>query len=328
MKGSKSTTCLRAVTAAVLFAAFGLSFAREPPDAHVPLEDDSAMSAKRGPDVGLRGHGFVRDSGNHFATFDIPGARSFTIGFGVNSSGDIAGGYADQRGRLHGFVRRHERITRIDFPGAKGTLVTKVNDVGQIVGTYGNEPNVPALELPHGFLLDNGVFTKIEVPGAVETRPFGINNAGQIVGEYVDEARKSHGFRFADGVFTTLDAPGGTSTWAMDIDDSGRIVGISFGGTSTTASARGFLRDTQGVFTPIEAPAAPPPPGRPELPTTWALGLNNLGQVTGIFVDSEGIHSFMLDDGVFTTIEAPAAVGSTLAIDINDDGRIAGAYDI
>jgi hypothetical protein len=43
--------------------------------------------------------------------------------FGINSSGDAAGGYADQRGRLHGFLRLRGDITTIDFPGAKGTFV-------------------------------------------------------------------------------------------------------------------------------------------------------------------------------------------------------------
>jgi probable HAF family extracellular repeat protein len=281
------------------------------------------MASRKGKnDVGIRGHGFVRDNGV-FTTIDAPGARSFTVAFGVDNRGQTVGGYADERGRLHGFLKDKEAFTVIDYPGARATFAFRVNDVGQVVGSYGNESNVPALELPHGFLLDNGVFTKIDVPGAVETRPFGINNAGQIVGEYVDEARRSHGFLFAKGTFTTIDAPDGTSTWATDIDDSGRIIGISFG-----AAVRGFLRDEQGVFTPIDAPAAPPPLGRPELPTTQPIGLNNRGQIAGIFTDSEGTHAFLLDNSVFTTIDVPDAVGSTLALDISDDGRLAGAYDV
>jgi probable HAF family extracellular repeat protein len=276
----------------------------------------------------IRGHGFVRDSGDHFATIDIPGARSFTVIFGSDDRGNTAGGYIDQQGKLQGFLRRSRQILTIDFPGAQGTIVTRVNAAGQIVGAYGNDANVAALELPHGFLLDHGVFTKIDVPGAVETRPFGINNVGQIVGEYVDQSRKSHGFLFDNGDFTTIDAPAGTLTWATDIDDTGRIVGISYGVASATTSVRGFLRDAQGAYTTIEAPAAPPPPGRPELPATQPFGINNLGQVTGIFIDSEGIHSFLLDNGAFTIIDDPDAVGSTLTLDVSDNGRIVGAYDV
>jgi probable HAF family extracellular repeat protein len=283
---------------------------------------ERTASRKNKSDVGIRGHGFVADN-NVFTTIDAPGARSFTVAFGIDNRGRTVGGYVDERGRLHGFLKDKEAFTVIDFPGAQGTFATRVNDQGQIVGVYSDDPNTPALKAPHGFLFDNGVFTKIAVPGAVETRPFGINNAGQIVGEYVDEARRSHGFLFANGTFTTIDAPDGTSTWATDIDDSGRIVGISFG-----AVVRGFLRDAQGAFTPIDAPAAPPPPGRPELPATQPLGLNNRGQIVGIFGDSEGTHAFLLDNGVFTTLDAPDSIGSTLLLDINDGGQLAGAYDI
>jgi uncharacterized membrane protein len=282
---------------------------------------------KGGSDVGIKGRGFIGDN-NVFTTIDAPAAGSYTIVFGVDNRGRSLGGYVDERGKLHGFLKDKKAFTALDFPGAKGTFAFRANDAGQIVGGYSEEPNIPALELPHGFLLDNGVFTKIDVPGAVETRPFGINNAGQIVGEYVDEARRSHGFLLHNGTYATIDAPGGTSTWATDIDDSGRIVGISFGVINATSSVRGFLRDTKGAFTPIDAPAAPPPTGRPELPTTRPFGINNLGQVTGLFTDADGVHSFLLDEGVFTTIDVPDAVGSTLAFDINDHGRIAGAYDI
>jgi hypothetical protein len=36
-------------------------------------------------------------------------------------------------------------------------------------------------------------------------------------------------------------------------------------------------------------------------------------------------HGFLLDDGVFTTIDAPGAI-NTNASDINDRGRIVGFY--
>jgi probable HAF family extracellular repeat protein len=207
-------------------------------------------------------------------------------------------------------------------------FAARINNRGQIVGAYSTDTHVPVFKLPHGFLLDDGVFTKIDVPGAVETRPFGINNLGQIVGEYVDAARRLRGFLFTDGVYTTIDAPFGTSTSATDIDDSGHIVGSSFGGTTAAGPTRGFLRDAQGVFTPIDAPGAPPPPGRPQLPTTQVYGLNNHGQITGFVTDSEFGYAFVLDNGVFTTIDAPDAVGGTFALDINDEGRLVGAFDV
>ena len=212
-------------------------------------------------------------TGNVFTTIDAPDAGLYTVAFGIGDSGQTVGGYVDDQGRLHGFLKDKEAFTVIDFPGAAATVAARINDQGQIVGAYSEDKNTPAIELPRGFLLDKGVFTKIDVPGAARTQPFGINNGGQVVGEYVDTAGKSHGFLFNNGAFTTIDAPGGSSTVAYDIDDSGRIVGIS----ATAGVIRGFVRDAQGTFAPIEVPNAPA--GAGVLPTT----INNRGQIAGFY---------------------------------------------
>jgi uncharacterized membrane protein len=286
--------------------------------------DDIMVSRKGRGDVGLRGHGFLADDGV-FTTIDAPGAGLYTVAFGIDTRGRTAGSYVDAQGTAHGFLRDEKgAVITIDSPGAKGTFASRVNDQGQVGGVYSDEPNTPALKAPHGFILDNGVFTKIDIPGAVQTRPFGINNAGQIVGEYVDTAGTSRGFLLDQGAFTAIEAPDGTATWATDIDDSGRIVGISFGAANTIGgSVRGFLRDAQGAFTTIEAPpeaVGPPDPARPESPQTLSSGLNNRGQITGAFTDSEGRpRGFLLDNGLFTTVDVPGAT-STLIAGINDRG--------
>jgi probable HAF family extracellular repeat protein len=327
-----------AIAVAAVFAALTVASAVPAGEAAQSKTSDAApdrsmASRKHKHEVGLRGHGFVRDTGGNFTTVDVRGATSFTIAFGITTNGATVGGYVDAGGTTHGFLRRGDRVTTIDFPGARGTFAFRANDSGKIVGAYSNDPNVPVLQLPHGFMLDieSGTFTRIDVPGALETRPFGINNAGQIVGEYVDEAGRSHGFVLDTqngGTFTTIDAPGGTSTWAMDIDDAGRIVGISFGVTTAPGPIRGFLRDAQGVFTPIDAPANPPPPGGTDLPQTQVFGINNLGQMAGLVSDADGPRSFLLDNGVFTMVDAPEATSRTFAFDVSDDGRVAGAIDL
>jgi uncharacterized membrane protein len=98
-------------------------------------------------------------------------------------------------------------------------------------------------------------------------------------------------------------------------------VGISVGGRTTTAGAiRGFLRDAQGAFTPIDAPDAV---------ETQPYGVNNRGQLVGSYADAQqGFHGFLLDAGVFTTIDAPDATGSTFVFDINERGQLAGVYDL
>jgi probable HAF family extracellular repeat protein len=272
-------------------------------------------------DVGLKGRGFVANNGV-FTTIDAPDAGLYTVAFGIDESGKTVGGYVDDRGRLHGFLEDKEAFTVIDFPGAAATFVSRINAQGQIVGAYSDDPNAPALELSHGFLFDNGAFTKIDFPGAVRTQPFGLNNLGQIVGEYVDTEGRSHGFLLAQGAYITIDAPGGRSTVATDIDDSGQIVGfsatVSSGGVRTV---RGFLRGAQGDFSSIDVPNAA---------GTLPRAINNRGQIVGEYAGNAAPdrHGFLLDEGGYTTIDAPDARGGTRVFDIDDGGRVAGAYDL
>jgi hypothetical protein len=102
-------------------------------------------SRKGSSGVGDRGHGFVRDEHGAFTTVDAPGAGRFTAVFGIDDQGATVGGYVDKQGRWHGFVRRDGRFTTIDFPGAKGTLVARMNARGQIVGAYSEDATTPAL---------------------------------------------------------------------------------------------------------------------------------------------------------------------------------------
>src|SRR4051795_11643503 len=57
-------------------------------------------------------------------------------------------------------------FTQIDVPGADSTEAHGINDVGQIVGVFGNR----GMFAPsHGFLDTGGSFTQIDVPGAFST---------------------------------------------------------------------------------------------------------------------------------------------------------------
>ena len=68
-------------------------------------------------------------------------------------------------------------------------------------------------------------------------------------------------------------------------------------------------------------------PQRGTLPT----GINNRGQVVGVYMELNdallNTLAFVLEDGVFTTIDAPDATVGTLVLDINDGGQLAGVYD-
>jgi len=55
------------------------------------------------------------------------------------------------------------------------------------------------------------------------------------------------------------------------------------------------------------------------------LGINNLRQVAGTYIDATGEHGFLWDAGVFTTIDYPGGFG-TSAGGINDKGEVVGLF--
>jgi probable HAF family extracellular repeat protein len=60
---------------------------------------------------------------------------------------------------------------------------------------------------------------------------------------------------------------------------------------------------------------------------TAVSGINDPGQIVGAYIDAGGAqHGFLLDDGVFTTIDFPGSALSTEASDIDNHGQIVGAY--
>jgi probable HAF family extracellular repeat protein len=75
---------------------------------------------------------------------------------------------------------------------------------------------------------------------------------------------------------------------------------------------RGFLRD-EGTFTPIEHPVGP---------KTIAYGINDHGQIVGIYGVAFGQErGFLLDNGVFKPIDVLGTT-ATDAYDIPDRGII------
>ena len=179
-------------------------------------------------------HGFKLASGT-FKTINVPGAV-WTRALSVNSMGTIVGAYADNAGKIHGFLddRGNGVFTTLDypeatlteinhivnlrymagmfidssgvehgvqgadgmlgmainFPGAKLTTATGVNNAVDIVGYYSSSNFGPF----HGYLLTGGQFHTINFPDAIDTRCNSISDALEIVGRYTDRLGKIHGF--------------------------------------------------------------------------------------------------------------------------------------
>jgi hypothetical protein len=155
------------------------------------------------------------------------------------------------------------------------------------------------------------------VRDATATRPVAINNRGQIAGEYVDRTGRSHGYlQDRDGAVITIDPSGAGATVVTDVDGQGRVVGISIDEKQTAISA--FMRDPDGGFTTIDNPEA-------GFYGTQPSGINDAGQIAGSYLDDKDmIHGFVLDNGAYTTVDAPDARGNTQMLDIDDRGGLLG----
>jgi hypothetical protein len=191
----------------------------------------------------------------------------------INNRNQIVGIYGSQE---TSFLddRGAFSIIAAPFPGTDQTIVSKINNEGQIVGGYHNNTGF------HGFIDDRGTFSPIDVPfsGAADTIAGGINERGQIVGQY-DDTTGVHGFLDDRGRFSPIVIPlsGVSDTFPRGINNRAQIVGFY----NDTTGSHGFLID-RGRFTAINVPFS----GAHD---SAAFTINNRGQIVGAYSDSNGM---------------------------------------
>lgn len=159
-------------------------------------------------------------------------------------------------------------------------------------------------------------FSTIDYPGALWTGANGINTSGQIVGDYgyTNSGSPSYGFLYSGGQFTQINFPGSAGyTWPNGINARGDIVGYY---ENDFPGPHGFL-DRGGAYAAINVPGAS---------YTYALGINDSGQIAGFYYASNHVHGFLYSGGTFTTIDCPGASDTSLW-GINDSGQIVGTCD-
>ncbi len=114
---------------------------------------------------------------------------SYSFHTGINSSGDIVGGYGGQYdgfGGKFGFYYNGTSFSVIDPVSpfqSQTTSVNGINNAGEMVGGYTTSSGNT-----YGYLDVNGIFTTLSVPGASTTWAQGINNLGDIVGYYTNSS--------------------------------------------------------------------------------------------------------------------------------------------
>lgn len=303
-----------------------------------------------GPNVSAQEH--------HYIIFDAPfadlnpGDYNGTFPTGINESGAVTGYTNDANYVSHAFLRSpNGKIITFQAPGAdtnpadaQGTAPSAINELGAIVGNYGDSTGYS-----HGFLrTPDGKFTIIDVPGAggYGTYTAAINLEGVVVGLYTDSNFSFRGFvRTPDGKYTTFIGPGACTTnssegcygsGASNVNIWGTFVG-GFEDNDGNFVHHGLIRTLQTKLTVFDAPNA----GTGSYEGTGCpgchLGLNDWGTAAGNYIDTNSVqHGFLRSpDGKFTTFDAPGAGNgvsqgtgcpSDCPTSINNLGAVTGTY--
>jgi uncharacterized membrane protein len=193
------------------------------------------------------------------------------------------------------------------------------NSTNKIVGEFDDKDGT------HGFVLDNGVFTQINAPDAAATVVSGVNALGQLAGFKVAASDGTfHGFFKGNGdFFMPIDPPGSVRTFAFFINAQDQVVG-----TFRTADQKrhGFIWNEHAKL-PFDFTIFNVPGDDFSVLGTSAVGINDIGEVVGTYVDAKGRHGFLRSsEGDFATFDVPGAQ-LTVAQGINNAGTIVGLYD-
>jgi len=132
-------------------------------------------------------HGFDYSTSGGFWSIDVPGAVDISVTGdefigGVSTGGAnyglAVGYYLDSSGNDHGFLDYNGTVSTFDVPGATNTVISGINQSGEIVGRYTDALGT------HGFVNEYGVTYKYDYPGAAATQILGVNDEGQFYGSY------------------------------------------------------------------------------------------------------------------------------------------------
>ena len=242
---------------------------------------------------------------------NYPGS-TYTEVFAINDSEEIVGTYGTNFQLQNGFQEQNNVFTTDNCVLTNETLMSDVNNKGEIVGSYAGNDNGNI----EGFIWDgNGQCQTIADPnGPATTDVWGVNDNGVLVGFYTDSASNFQGFEWVNGTFTTITCPNWTNTRAYGINDAGIIVGDN---ANAPPSFSGFAL-ASGKCIPVNYPNAV---------STSAKGINKSDVIAGWYIDASGMtHGFVESGGKFQALNYPGAI-ATLAFHINDKDQVAGWYE-
>jgi PEP-CTERM motif len=183
-----------------------------------------------------------------------------------------------------------------------------ISDDGKIVGTEGKF---------QGVLYEMGHFSALALPpmGNANAQPTGINDSGHIVGGVFNEIDNQEVAFYYNGMtyqfINPVFAKGGAV--ATGINNNEQVVGYYINSSNKNV---GFLKDGNS-YSDISDPLGI---------STFALSIDEAGEILGYYSDGAIDHGFIDSGGVFTTIDDPSATHGTIAYGADHVGAVAGTY--
>ena len=244
---------------------------------------------------------------------------------GINNSGQIAGGAADQNGIFCPAIQdvHATRRTAVTVLGSFGGVIdgsfngsaAAINNTGQACGfSYINSVHA------HAFLYDGGVMRDIGLFIHDYSAAAALNDNGDVVG-----VSGANGFLYTNGTLQYLIPFGSTQSQACAINNKGQIAGYYLDVHATATHS--YLYEN-GTFTDISAA---------DSHETDAMAINDAGQVVGQSWPPPDRscrrcipepRAFVYENGALTELNTLLPAGSpwrlAYAYAINSKGHIAG----
>jgi hypothetical protein len=151
---------------------------------------------------------------------DDPHAQAGTTSAnGINTAGNIVGGYTNSGGAGVGFLYSGGTYTDIGPAGSQYTNPTGINDSGVIAGLY-----VDGSGDAHGFTYNGSTYTTLNVPTSQWTGCWGVNNSGDVTCQWGDQNGFTQSSLYNGSTYTSINVPGAWSTGVHSINKNGNIV--------------------------------------------------------------------------------------------------------
>ncbi len=282
-------------------------------------------------------HGMPQSRGaSHFvfSTLDNSNDPTFNQLLGINNRGVIAGYFGSgaqghpNKGYQLILSRHGSRFRNENFPKSVQTQVTGLNNRGVTVGFWSDMNNASQMNDNFGFYAVRGHFHRVNFPTMHNAKPpvnqlLGVNDANIAVGFYTDANGNNHGYRYNIARhrhrYRSITIRGATSLTAAAINNMGDVAGFFTGSGGVT---KAFLMRPGRHATKLAYPHAT---------MTQALGVNDAGEVVGVYQTGNGnsakMHGFTWTSRHgFKTVDDPHGRGATTINGVNDAGDLVGFY--